>query len=142
MQDEVLKVLRNSLEKSTHPVSRAGSGDGEEKDLQGHQLTSVIMSYVCPYLGAGYEMETMLQIQGSYPMTSDIYLIPPTRPHCLSLAFPKEPPLTTISELVGLSHDTLEKWQKPGWRWQTDTLRWAHLFHSGLKGSSQLTTDT
>lgn len=94
--------------KSTHLVSRAKSGDGEEKDLQGH-LTSVIMSYL--YLGVGYKIKTMLQTQGSYPMTSDIYLTPPTYPPFLSLAFPREPPLTTILELCPMT-----PWmgQKPG----------------------------
>lgn len=80
-----------------------------EKVAKANGSPNAALTYLGPCPGAGSAIEAMLQTQDTHRMTFDIHLIPPTHPHFLSLAFLEVLPLTIISELVGLSQDTLSK---------------------------------
>ena len=80
-----------------------------EKVAKANGSPNAALTYLGPCPGAGSAIEAMLQTQDTHPMTFAIHLIPPTHSHFLSLAFSEVLPLTIISELVGLSQDTLSK---------------------------------
>lgn len=78
MQDEAWKVICDSLERVLTQLPELGMEMEREKISKANISPNATVSYMCPCPGAVSAVK--LQTQGTHPVTSDIYLIPPTHP--------------------------------------------------------------